>query len=158
MGFFRMNNKNAVYSPAEGDIFPLEELNDGVFSKKLLGDGIGFRFKGDTICSPCYGEVIMVARSRHAVGIRLKNGAEVLLHIGLDTVELNGKGFKVYAKKGDSVRPGEPLIQLDLVVMQASGIDLSSALIITNRDAYSFCPSLPKEAHTKDLLFAIDRR
>ena len=158
MAFFRSNKKNAIYSPAESQIFPLEELNDGVFSRKLLGDGIGFRFKGDRIASPCYGEVIMVAGTRHAIGMRLQNGAEILLHIGLETVALNGKGLNVHVKNGDRVRPGDLLIQLDLDVIQAKKIDLSSALIITNEDAYRFHPSFPKTAHTRDLLFSIDRK
>lgn len=158
MFFFKSKKKNMVYAPVNGTVFPLQDLNDGVFSSMMLGDGIGFRFDGALVVSPCYGEVIMVAKTKHAVGIRLKNDAELLVHVGLDTVELNGEGLQTMVKKGDLVRPGEAIIRVDRKFMEDRHVDLSSALIVTNGAGYAFDPTVSRSVQMKDELFDIDRR
>lgn len=121
-----------LYAPVDGVCIPLETINDQVFSSKMMGDGIAFQFKENTIYSPVNGEVTMVFPTKHAYGIRTKNGAEILLHVGMNTVELNGKGFTSLVKQGDKVRVHQPLVRLEQKVFIENNIDLTTPLIITN--------------------------
>src|SRR5512134_3816563 len=103
-----------LYSPLRGWCAPLDETPDEVFAQRLLGDGVAFDPTGDTLYAPCDGEIVSVATSKHAVALRAENGAEILLHVGIDTVALGGQGFKVLVTAGARVRTGEPLMNFDL--------------------------------------------
>ncbi len=104
MSLFKRKSKdtgNDVYAFISGNTIPITEVNDPVFSAKTLGDGLAIIPSGELICAPCAGTISMVAEgSNHAVGMTLANGAEILIHVGLDTVSLNGKGFKILVKRG----------------------------------------------------------
>ena len=149
-------DKNTIYSPISGKCISLEEVNDGVFSNKTLGDGVAFRFDDEFVNSPCFGKVIMVANTKHAVGLKMNNGAEILIHVGLDTVELGGKGLKVFVREGESVRPGDQLIQIDRKLMKDNNIDLTTMLIVTNTNEYDFTPIKKDEVKNKEELFPIN--
>ena len=110
---FRLFQKEVqLYAPVKGTCVPLEQVPDAMFAQKLLGDGVAFVFRGDTISAPCSGEVVMTAQTRHALGIRTANKAEVMLHVGLDSVNLNGNGFSMLVHAGERVKKGQPLIAL----------------------------------------------
>lgn len=158
MGLFHLKKHNCIYSPFESICYPLSELNDGVFSKLLLGDGVYFDFKGIFVNSPCYGEIILIAKTRHAIGIRLENGAEILLHVGLETINLNGRGLNVLVKLGEYVRPGDQLIMIDRDVMEVNEIDLSTILVITNSIEYRFDQIKKGTVKNKEKLFEINKR
>ena len=103
-GFLKNKKIYEIYAPADGKVSPLEEVNDKVFSEKLMGDGVAFRFSGDTLYSPCDGKVSMIFPTKHAIGFVCDNGAELLLHIGFNTVELNGEGFTCLVTAGERIK------------------------------------------------------
>lgn len=102
-----------LYAPISGNIVPIEDVPDIVFSEKIIGDGIAIKPTSDTVVSPCNGEVTLVADTKHAIGLKNEDGVEVLIHIGLDTVKLNGEGFEALCKVGDQVKVGAPLVKVD---------------------------------------------
>ena len=126
--------KNMLYAPLAGKYIPLEEINDGVFSAGMLGQGCGVIPEGSTVFSPVNGEVVSIADSLHAIGIAGEDGAEVLIHIGLDTVAMKGKGFRPLVKVGDKVKAGQKVLAFDMAGIIAAGHPTTSAIIITNTD------------------------
>lgn len=105
-----------------GKDIPLAEVGDGVFSAGVLGDGMAIIPTTETVYAPADGEVVaLMPDSRHACGLRLENGMEVLLHIGLDTVDMKGDGFEYLVEQGQKVRRGTPLIKFDRAKIQAAG-------------------------------------
>ena len=133
---FKKVVESELYSPVKGKMIPLSEVNDPVFSEKMMGDGCAFVFDGDTIYAPCKGEIILIANTRHAIGIKAENGAEILIHIGLDTVALKGKHFTGHVKEGDRVKKGDLLLEFDQKAIEAAGYDMISPVIICNSDDY----------------------
>ena len=129
-----------VYAPADGRMIFLEEVNDKVFSEKMMGDGVAFQFSGDTLYAPCEGKVSMIFPTKHAIGFLCDNGAEILLHIGCNTVELNGEGFTCLIEPGARVKAHDPIMKINAAWMKEQGIDLTTPLVITNSDAYLIHP------------------
>lgn len=125
-----------VYSPVNGKSIALEDVQDTVFAEKLLGDGVAVVPEEGSICSPCDGEISMVADTRHAFGIVAYNGAELLVHVGLDTVELKGEGFEVCVKEGQKVKVHDPVLKVDLEFMRTKGIDMTIPIVVTNSSDY----------------------
>lgn len=121
-----------VYAPVNGKCVPLSAVHDEVFASGIMGKGAAFIWEGDTVTSPVNGKVVMVARTKHAVGFQADSGQEVLIHVGMDTVNLDGKGFTVLKKAGESVKVGEPVLKVDRQFMQANNIDLTTPMVITN--------------------------
>ena len=119
---------DVLYAPISGKVIPLEQVDDMVFSQKMMGDGIAVKPSDDTIYSPCEGEIILFPDTKHAIGIRTQRGTEILVHIGLDTVNFHGQGFqKLFPDQ--RVQTGQPLIRLDRGILNKA--DLTSMLIIT---------------------------
>ena len=119
-------------------VIPIEEVNDGVFSAKIMGDGIAIIPENEVLTAPADGEITVVMDgSFHAVGMRLDNGVELLLHIGVDTVGMNGEGFKPYVTVGDKVKTGDNLIGFSKSAIAAHGLRDVTMLIVTNGDE---CP------------------
>lgn len=125
-----------IYSPVEGTCISLGNVKDKMFAEKLLGDGVAFQFKGNRIYAPCDGTIVMIAATKHAIGFKCKNDTEVLLHIGLDTVNLEGKGFKVLINQGDTVKVGDLIVEVDIELMNKNGVDLTTPMIITNTNDF----------------------
>ncbi|WP_455524635.1 PTS sugar transporter subunit IIA [Holdemanella biformis] len=125
-----------LFAPVNGKTIALENVPDKVFASKMMGDGIGFEYEGNTIYAPCDGKITLVANTLHAVGITSENGAEILIHIGLDTVSLNGKGFKKLINQGDKVKKGTPLIEIDRQFMKEQDINLITPMVVTNAANY----------------------
>lgn len=148
-------SRECIYGVCTAEAFPLENVADPVFSTKMMGDGIALKLMGDTLCSPCTGEVILCPDTRHAVGIRTSGGAEILIHIGLDTVNLKGRGFqKVFTDQ--YVQSGQPLIRLDWSSLD-DGLDLTTMLIVTNLHHYKLVNKKYGLVTTQDLLFELER-
>ncbi len=118
-----------VVSVVDGTSFPLTEVKDDVFSPKTMGDGIAFTAKGNMVVAPCSGELTIVFPSGHAFAITRDDGVQVMIHIGIDTVSLNGKGFYVKAEQGKRIRAGEELVSIDLDYLKTTGLDLSIMMI-----------------------------
>ena len=115
-----------------GKVIPITEVPDQVFSQKTLGDGIAIEPVNSVLLAPADGEITMISEdSFHACGIMLANGVELLLHIGLDTVDMNGDGFKPFIKAGDKVRRGDKLIAFDQEKIRAAGHPCTTVLVVT---------------------------
>ena len=126
-----------IYAPVNGSSIPLHHVKDPVFAEKLMGDGIAFLWNEEMIYAPCNGKIIVIAATKHAIGIKADNGAEVLLHIGLDTVNLHGKGFTPLKKCGDVIKCGEPIMRVDQSFMKEKQMDLTMPMIITNTNDFT---------------------
>jgi phosphocarrier protein FPr/phosphocarrier protein len=111
---------------------PLDEAPDAVFSGRMMGDGLAIDPTGDTLYAPCNGTLIVVPASRHAMTIRAEGGAEILLHIGIDTVGLGGEGFELHVRKGQKVRAGERLISFDLDLLARRAKSVLTPVILTD--------------------------
>ncbi|EDY20836.1 phosphoenolpyruvate-protein phosphotransferase [Chthoniobacter flavus Ellin428] len=122
----------SLTAPLSGVIYPLERVPDPVFAQKLVGDGISIDPTDACLCAPCAGEVMHLHPALHAVTLRAEGGVEVLMHIGIDTVGLKGKGFSPRVKVGDHVEPGAPLIEFDLDEIATHAKSLLTEIIITN--------------------------
>lgn len=128
---------NRLYAPVTGECISLDDVADKVFSSRMMGDGAAFRFNGNEVCAPCDGKIIMIAQTRHAFGIQAENGAEILIHIGLDTVNLMGEGLKVLVSNNSTVKKGTPIIQIDTQLMKEKEIDLTTPMIVTNGNEFT---------------------
>lgn len=128
--------KNTVYAPVEGTVIPLEEIGDGVFSAGVLGQGCGIRPASRTVAAPCDGKIIQVADTKHAVGIESTDGLEILIHVGLDTVAMNGRGFTVHTALGAQVKCGQKLLTFDRKAIADAGYSDTTAVLITNSGDY----------------------
>ncbi|WP_027911408.1 phosphoenolpyruvate--protein phosphotransferase [Pseudomonas sp. URIL14HWK12:I7] len=135
------NDKELTLSaPLSGPVLTLANVPDAVFASGAMGDGIAIDPLNDTLYAPCDGEVIHVARTGHAVTLRADNGAELLLHLGLDTVELQGDGFSMLVKEGTRVSNGQALLRYDLDSVAQRCKSLVSLLIITNGEHFQARP------------------
>ena len=133
---FRIFKKEStnICSPVKGTCIPITEVKDQVFSSKMMGDGFAVIPENDTAVAPVDGEIVMIPATKHAFGMKTKAGVELLVHIGLDTVELKGEGFTVLAKQGRKVRAGEPVIRFDRELLEKKGIDMTTMVIFTGGD------------------------
>lgn len=144
--FFKKKNDNKkLVAYAKGKFIPITDVPDPIFSEKMMGDGVAILVKGDTIYAPCDAKVAMVATTFHAVGLNLADGTELLIHIGLETVNLNGKGFTPLVKANDEIKKGQPIMKVDLNVMKENNLELYTPLVVLNHDSHPF-----KDIHTKD--------
>lgn len=123
---------NAIVAVSDGSMISIETVNDETFASKMMGDGVAFELKGNVIVAPSAGELSVVADTGHAFGVTRADGVELLVHIGINTVELNGEGFTSLAKVGDKVRAGQPVIKVDLDMLKAKGYDTTTMLIIVD--------------------------
>ncbi|WP_080146665.1 beta-glucoside-specific PTS transporter subunit IIABC [Marinilactibacillus piezotolerans] len=124
-------------SPVEGTIIPLSDVNDEVFSKGLVGSGFAVQPATGELRAPAKGSISMVFDTKHAVGMKLNNGAELLFHIGIDTVQLEGKPFTAHVKAGDTVNAGDLLVSFDIDAIKKAGYDSDVIVVVTNQDDYA---------------------
>lgn len=129
----KSNDDFIVKSPIKGKILSLEEVPDETFAGKMLGEGIAIEPTEGRVCSPVDGEVIQLfLPSKHAVCIKSNNGIEVLIHIGIDTVNMNGDGFEALVNTGDVVVKGQELIRFDIDKVKANAKTSITPVVITN--------------------------
>jgi len=129
---------NLVLSaPLKGWLAPLDETPDAVFAERMLGDGLAIDPLDSTLHAPCDAVVTTVHRARHAVTLRAANGAEILIHVGLETVALNGEGFSVFVREGQSVKAGDKLLGFDIDLLAQRARSLITPVVITNLDAFT---------------------
>lgn len=128
-----------IYSPCIGSCIPLTQVADEVFSEKMMGEGMAFLLEENTIYSPCDGKIMMIAPTKHAFGIKSKLGTEILVHIGLETAELNGKDFNILVNLGDDVKVHAPIVNIDMDSIKKKNVDMTTPLVITNVDISKVC-------------------
>lgn len=124
--------KNKIVSPVNGEYLPLSEVNDSVFAQGMMGEGVAVVPSSNEILSPVEGKISMVSEQKHGIGISMKNGAEILIHMGIDTVELKGTPFEVKVKEGDMVKEGDLLALMDIQAIQNAGKETTIMIISTN--------------------------
>lgn len=128
---------NTVYAPFKGEIVALSDVPDDTFASGALGEGCAINPAEGMVAAPFDGEVSMVFETKHAIGLSSKDGVELLIHIGVNTVELNGEFFEVLVKEGDQITAGQPLITFDMDAIAKKGYSLTTPVIVTNTDDYT---------------------
>lgn len=128
------DNKVGIYNPVKGEVVDIDQVDDPVFSQKMMGDGFGVRPANGDIYAPGHGKVVSVFPTQHAVGLELDNGVEVLVHIGIDTVELDGGPFDTVVKEGDTVTPETKISTVDLDALEKAGKLDTVIVVFTNMD------------------------
>ena len=139
-----------IKSPMNGTVIPLSEVPDAVFSSEMLGKGFGVEPSEGKAYAPVDGEVTTVFDTKHAIGLMSKHGVELLIHIGMDTVKLNGKGFDVKVKTGDQVKAGDLLAEFDMDLIKGEGYPVTTAVVVTNTDDCEEIGEVRTGAATKD--------
>ena len=137
--FKKKSNNIELNAFIKGELKPITEVPDPVFAEKMMGDGIAIvPDKNDgVVCAPCDGEISLVMPSKHAVGIVMENGIEILLHLGLETCSLDGSGFDVFVKVGDKVTAKQKIAVIKDVLFNDENINMISMMIITKADNYA---------------------
>lgn len=146
MGFFKklfgsesakqevVSNVTALVAPISGKAIPLSEVPDPVFAEELAGKGMAIIADGDVVVAPADGELTLVFKTKHAFAMTLENGLELLVHIGLETVSLDGEGFEQLVEQGTKVKAGTPLIKINRELIKSKGLSLATPVLITNPD------------------------
>lgn len=119
----------------DGTVKPLSEVPDPVFSQKMAGDGVAIEPTSDIIVAPADGELSLVFNTKHAFAMTLDNGIELLVHVGLETVSLNGEGFEQLAEAGQKIKAGTPILKIDREFIKSKGLPLITPVLITNPDS-----------------------
>jgi len=125
-----------IVSPVKGEVVDLSTVNDQVFASKTMGEGFAVIPSEGKVYAPFDAEVVTLFPTGHAAGLKKADGLELLIHIGIDTVNLNGEGFKALVKQGDHVRKGQELIDFDLEALKEKGYDMTTMMIVTNTQEY----------------------
>ncbi len=131
------NKSEALVSPLKGDVIALSEVKDEAFSTGALGQGLAIVPSEGKLYAPCDGEITTFFPTGHAIGITTEKGAEILMHVGMDTVKLDGDGFTPKKQQGDKVKKGELLLEFDIEKIKEAGLETTTPVIITNSDDYS---------------------
>lgn len=124
-----------IVSPLSGDVVPLDDLPDRVFAERVLGDGLAVRPTSGQVVAPVDGRIAKLFPGGHAIVVEAPDGVQVMVHIGLDTVHLRGRGFTVQAVEGQQVRAGDPLVLVDVAALAADGIELVSPVVLISGHA-----------------------
>ncbi|NRN76160.1 beta-glucoside-specific PTS transporter subunit IIABC [Lactobacillus helveticus] len=132
----KLNPSTKLVSPLNGDVKPLSEIKDEVFSSGAMGQGVAIEPSEGVLHAPADGKIALVFPTGHAVGINTTDGAEVLMHIGMDTVNLQGKGFKTLVQKGQEVKAGDPLVEFNIKEIKAAGYEVATPVVVTNSKKY----------------------
>lgn len=150
--FLKKKTDFNLYAPVKGKCIDITEVKDKVFASKVMGDGYAVMPYDNVICSPCEGMITMIFPSKHAFGIKMKDGKEVLIHIGIDTVQLNGNGFTSLRNINDHVKIGEPIIEFDKINIENQNYDLTTMVIVTNQSNSMKKQKLGEMVEVKDLI------
>lgn len=131
-----------LYAFADGISVDLSEVKDEVFSQKMMGEGIAIKPSDDKVFAPCDGTIVAVMKeSKHAVGIKTSDGVEMLIHVGIDTVNLNGEGFELYCEEGKTIKKGDLLLSFDRELLKRKNLDDTTMLVLSelnNHEIVSF--------------------
>ena len=132
--FKKKDNALILYRPVEGKVIDISDVEDDMFAGKMMGDGVAIEPESNDIFSPCDGKILLVPKTLHAVALVSSNGVEILIHIGIDTVELKGQGFTSHVNAGDMVKRGDKLISFDREYIIREGKPLTTPIVITNAE------------------------
>lgn len=130
------NSENVIAAPINGNVILREAIPDETFASGVLGNGVGIEPENGEVFAPVDGEIVSVAETRHAIGIAGPKGMEILIHVGIDTVNMQGDGFEVFIKEGDSVKAGQKIMTFDIDKIKKAGYSTTTAVLVTNSDDY----------------------
>lgn len=147
-GFLKGKNKKekVFYSMVTGKSIDLSQVDDEMFAGRVLGDGIAVWPEVDMFVAPCTGTVTTVTDTKHAIGLENEDGVQVLIHIGLDTVKLNGKGFETYVEPGQQVKAGDPLVKVDREMLRKEEIPDVSMLVFVEPNGHKLSKFYTEQA------------
>jgi glucose-specific phosphotransferase system IIA component len=148
----KRNKTINIRAPFEGEVIDITEVSDQVFSSKMVGDGVAIKPKSRIAVAPCDGKISQIFPTNHAFGLVTKEGLEVLVHIGIDTVDLKGAGFKRLVEIGRNVKQGQGIIEIDIDYLKKSGKDIITPVVITNMDKVE---SITKNFDDKEKILCI---
>ena len=165
MGFFsnlfgkkETVNPNHMFAPMVGKVVPVSEVPDPTFAEGLLGDGVAIIPTDGKVYAPCDGTVGTMFSTGHAVSLTAANGAELLIHVGLETVGLNGAPFTVHVKDGDKVKKGQLMFEADLAAIQAAGLPIITPVLVCNPDEFStFNATTGKDVTNADVVIELGK-
>ncbi|CAL4318168.1 PTS glucose transporter subunit IIA [Buchnera aphidicola] len=129
-----LDNKIKIFAPISGDIIPIENVPDVVFSKKIVGDGIAINPTGNKIVAPIDGKIGKIFHTLHAFSIESPHGIQIFVHFGIDTVKLKGNGFKAFIKENQKIKKGELIIKIDLELLKKTAKSVITPVVISNID------------------------
>lgn len=145
-----------ILSPLEGKVVPLSEVNDPAFASEAMGKGIAIDPSNGRVVAPVNGKITVAFQTKHAIGLVSDQGAEILIHVGLDTVQLDGKHFTSYIKQGDEVKVGDLLVEFDIAKIKEAGYQTVTPVIITNTGNYQNVEAVQAEnVHEQDNLLSL---
>ncbi len=151
-------NKNGIYAPIAGKAVPISEVPDPTFAEGMLGNGIAIIPTDGKVYAPCDATVDMMFTTGHAVSLMADNGAELLVHVGLETVGLEGKPFTIHAQNGQKVKKGELLMEADLEAIQAAGLNIITPVLVCNSDSFEkFKTFVGKDVTNDDLVIELGK-
>lgn len=155
---FKKNKKfSTFHAVASGTLLPISAVEDGVFSEKLLGDGYAVQPANGEVYSPVEGKILSIFPTKHAITIETTAGFEILLHMGLDTVELKGEPFEIFVTEGQKVTAETKLATMDLEKLKETNTPSTIVVIITNMDKVKDMPKTNEKAvHASEEIFSID--
>ena len=129
--------KDTIYAPAKGEVIALSKVKDDTFAGEVLGKGVAVQLEDGKIYAPFDATITTVFDTRHAIGMTNKDGIEVLIHVGINTVMLNGEGYECHVAEGDVVKAGTLLLDVDLEKIKSKGYDTTTPVIVTNTDEFA---------------------
>ena len=151
--------EEVIMAPVEGEVLPLAKADDEVFASKALGEGVVIEPSSGSVVAPFDGKVVTLFPTKHAIGLVSPNGAEVLIHIGVNTVELNGKYFESFVKQGDEVKAGQPMVTFDPQSIKKAGYSAQVMVLVTNTAAYQSVSVLHEgNTRSKELLLKLEQQ
>ena len=159
MGFFDKlfgKKTNSIYAPIAGKAVPISQVPDPTFAECMLGNGIAIEPTDGKVYAPCDATVDMMFTTGHAVSLVADFGAEILIHVGLESVGLEGKPFKVHVANGDKVKKGQLMIEVDLEAVKAAGLNTITPVLICNTDDYpTFNTFVDKTVANEDVVIGL---
>ncbi len=155
--FWKKKSSGTISSVCVGQVIKLSEVPDPVFSEKMLGDGVAILPEGGTFYSPVDGKIAQVFDTKHAYSIKSDDGLEILVHIGLNTVELKGEGFTSLVKDGDLVKKGDKIAEVNLEYIADMGYQLYTPVLITNMSEIKKMTVNETKVEPKDILISYEK-
>lgn len=146
-----------LYSPMAGEVLPVEKSEDPMFASKMLGNGIAVNPSDGTVYAPCDGTLSLLYETKHALGITTDSGIDLLIHVGIDTVQMNGEGFETFAAQGDRIRKGQKLLTVDLNLVKEKGYSTQTMMILPQADGITASILPAAQAGPETLIITLNR-
>lgn len=151
------NKETIIYAPVNGKVICREDIPDETFASGIMGEGVGIKPEEEIIVAPFDGEITSVVDTGHAVGLTSSDGVELLIHVGVDTVKMQGDGFQVFVTEGQKVKTGEKLLKFDRDKIRKAGYSDTTAVLVTNSDDYSSVKTVAENVKQKDTVIIIEK-